>query len=92
MHRDAVLAFPPGAVSLASTDSCPVQGFLLPGRAVTVQGHPEFTGAIVRELLDARHATGILNDAIYAPAIAVVDNKHDGEAIARAFLKFAQGQ
>ena len=89
MHRDAVLAMPEGATSLASTTKCPVQGMLLPGRAVTVQGHPEFTGGIVREILDVRHSLGALTDDIYQPGIAVVDSKHDGEAIARAFLKFA---
>ncbi|EPE06579.1 gmp synthase [Ophiostoma piceae UAMH 11346] len=89
MHRDAVLAMPEGATSLASTTKCPVQGMLLPGRAVTVQGHPEFTGGIVREILDVRHNLGALTDEIYQPGIDVVDSKHDGETIARAFLKFA---
>lgn len=89
MHRDAVLELPKDATSLASTTKCPVQGFLLPGRAVTVQGHPEFTGGIVREILDVRHNLGALTDDIYQPGIDVVDSKHDGETIARAFLKFA---
>ncbi|KAL1888524.1 hypothetical protein Sste5346_009480 [Sporothrix stenoceras] len=91
MHRDIVVEYPEGAVPLASTDICSVQGMLLPGRAVTVQGHPEFTGPIVREILEARHKIGVLNDEIYQNGIDVVDDKHDGEAIARAFLKFAQG-
>ncbi|ERT03391.1 GMP synthase (glutamine-hydrolyzing) [Sporothrix schenckii 1099-18] len=91
MHRDIVVEYPAGAVPLASTDVCAVQGMLLPGRAVTVQGHPEFTGPIVREILEARHAMGVLSDDVYQKGIDVVDDKHDGEAIARAFLKFAQG-
>lgn len=91
MHRDIVVEYPEGAIPLASTDICSVQGMLLPGRAVTVQGHPEFTGPIVREILEARHKIGVLNDEIYQNGINVVDGKHDGEAIARAFLKFAQG-
>ncbi|CAK7206895.1 hypothetical protein SEUCBS139899_009702 [Sporothrix eucalyptigena] len=91
MHRDVVAEYPEGAIPLAATDICSVQGMLLPGRAVTVQGHPEFTGPIVREILEARHAIGVLNDTIYENGIEVVDNHHDGEAIARAFLKFAQG-
>ncbi|CAK7211718.1 hypothetical protein SCUCBS95973_001214 [Sporothrix curviconia] len=91
MHRDAVLAYPAGAIPLASTDKCAVQGMLVPGRAVTVQGHPEFTGTIVREILESRHDGGILDDSIYQNGIDVVDDAHDGEAIARAFLKFARG-
>ncbi|CAK7212853.1 hypothetical protein SBRCBS47491_001605 [Sporothrix bragantina] len=91
MHRDAVLDYPTGAVPLAASDMCPVQGMLVPARAVTVQGHPEFTGTIVREILESRHDLGILSDDIYQGGIDVVDDAHDGEAIARAFLKFAQG-
>ncbi|CAK7264693.1 hypothetical protein SEPCBS119000_001124 [Sporothrix epigloea] len=91
MHRDAVLEYPAGAIPLASTGACSVQGMLLPGQAVTVQGHPEFTGTIVREILETRHDLGILDDSTYQNGLDVVDDKHDGEAIARAFLKFAQG-
>ncbi|EFX06023.1 glutamine amidotransferase class 1 [Grosmannia clavigera kw1407] len=90
MHRDAVLANPSGTIALGATDSCPVQGFLLPGRAVTVQGHPEFSATIVREILDKRHQIGILPDDLYSSGIARVDNKHDGELIARAFVTFLQ--
>lgn len=91
MHRDIVMAYPPGAIPLASNAICSVQGMLLPGRAVSVQGHPEFTGPIVREIMDVRHAKGILSDEIYQQGVKVADDKHDGEVIARAFLKFAQG-
>lgn len=92
MHRDAVFAYPAGAVPLAETDVCPVQGMLIPGKVVTVQGHPEFTEGIVREILEARHAIAIFSDEVYKSGIDRVANDHDGVAIARAFIKFMQGQ
>lgn len=88
MHRDAVGSLPAGAESLAQTDTCPMQGFLIPGKVITVQGHPEFTEAIVKEILDSRHAVGILSDEIYKSGVDRVADEHDGVAVARAFLKF----
>ncbi len=88
MHRDAVFSYPAHAIPLGQTATCAVQGFLLPGRAVTVQGHPEFTEDIMREILEARHNNGILVDDVYRPAIARVAEEHDGVAVARAFLRF----
>lgn len=92
MHRDAVFSYPAGAIPLAETDVCPVQGMLIPGKVITVQGHPEFTEGIVREILEARHAIAIFSDEVYESGIDRVANDHDGVAIARAFIKFMQGQ
>lgn len=88
MHRDAVASLPAGAESLAETEACPVQGFIIPGKVITVQGHPEFTGPIVKEILDSRHEMGILSDEIYKDGVDRVYNEHDGVAIAQAFLRF----
>ena len=88
MHRDAVASLPAGADSLAETDICAVQGFVIPGKVITVQGHPEFTGPIVKEILDSRHKMGILTDEIYQDGVDRVQNEHDGVPIARAFLRF----
>ncbi len=92
MHRDAVFSYPPDTIPLGKTDVCAVQGMLLPGRAVTVQGHPEFTEGIVREILEMRHDSGVLTDDIYESAIDRVANEHDGVAIAKAFLRFMKGE
>ncbi len=91
MHRDSVPQYPPGAVALGSTPPCPIQGMLLPGRAVSVQGHPEFTADIVREILDSRHQLGMLSDQLYQSGLDRVADEHDGVAVARAFLKFMRG-
>ncbi|KAJ9138454.1 GMP synthase [Pleurostoma richardsiae] len=92
MHRDIVTSYPAGAVPLAETDVCPVQGMLIPGKAITVQGHPEFTESIVREILDARHKVAVIGDDLYESGIDRVDKEHDGVKIAQAFLRFMRGE
>ncbi len=92
MHRDQVYGVPAGADLLASTDKCPNQGYVIPGRVITVQGHPEFTEDIMGELLEARHATGILTDDVYNSAMERRADEQDGVEIGRVFLRFLQAQ
>ncbi|KAI0395851.1 putative class I glutamine amidotransferase [Xylariaceae sp. FL0594] len=88
MHRDVVLTFPEGAVQLARTDVCANQAMYKPGRFISVQGHPEFTEEMVREILDLRKSGKIIEDDVYNDGISRVSNKQDGVAVARAFLRF----
>lgn len=90
MHRDQAYGVPDGATLLASTDICPNQGFLVPGKVITVQGHPEFTGEIMGEILESRHAIGLFPDGLYESGMERRAEEHDGEALARVFLKFLQ--
>ncbi|KAK2067042.1 hypothetical protein P8C59_000811 [Phyllachora maydis] len=92
MHRDLVPALPAGAELLASTAACRVQAFLVPGRALAVQGHPEFTAPLAREILETRRAAGVHSEALYRSGLARADLPHDGERIARAFLRFMRGE
>ncbi|KAK3502826.1 class I glutamine amidotransferase-like protein [Neurospora crassa] len=87
MHRDHVVGVPDGAQLLASTDVCENQGFVIPGRVLTVQGHPEFTTDIMEELLELRKATGLFNEELFGSGME--RNKvDDGVFIAQAFYKF----
>lgn len=92
MHKDIVFSLPPGAEGLAESDVCANQGFLLPGKAITVQGHPEFTSEIMPEILGVRHEVGVFNDELYKSGMDRASNGHDGVRIAQAFLKFIRGQ
>lgn len=92
MHRDIVFSNPEGAQNLGENDVCDTQGFLLPGKAITVQGHPEFTGEIISEILELRHDTKVFNDEVYSSGVDRANNDHDGVKIAQAFLRFIQGQ
>ncbi|CAN8102755.1 unnamed protein product [Discula destructiva] len=91
MHKDMVFGMPSGAESLAESDVCENQGFLLPGRAITVQGHPEFTGEIMPEILGVRHQAGIFDEELYASGMERATKEHDGVRIAQAFLRFIRG-
>ncbi|KAI1181447.1 putative class I glutamine amidotransferase [Nemania serpens] len=88
MHRDAVLSFPPGVHQLARTDVCANQAMYVPGRLISVQGHPEFTEEMVRELLNMRKYGGIIGDDVYQDGMDRVADKQDGVAVAQAFLRF----
>ncbi|OHE97562.1 glutamine amidotransferase class-I [Colletotrichum orchidophilum] len=87
-HRDAVMELPPGTVSLARTEKCPIQAFYIPQQLITVQGHPEFSPFMMGEMLQIRHQAGIIPEEPFKDAMARVSDKHDGISIARTFLRF----
>ena len=49
-HQDQVTHLPPGAEALASAAHCPNAMFVLPGRSLGIQAHPEFSFAFMREM------------------------------------------
>lgn len=87
MHRDIVYEYPEGIENLAYTAKCAVQGMYATKRLITVQGHPEFTEEIVREILATRHKAGIFDDPTYEEMVGRVDKYQDGVVVAQAFLK-----
>lgn len=88
MHRDIARSYPEGIEPLGSSPVCSVQGMYSPAHLITVQGHPEFTADIVREIIETRHSTGIFNDEAYNLHVKKVDLPHDGVAVSRAFIRF----
>ncbi|KAK5078164.1 hypothetical protein LTR51_000350 [Lithohypha guttulata] len=90
MHRDIAFAYPEGFESLGSSPVCSVQGMYSPRHVVTVQGHPEFTGPIMKEIVETRHKTGIFDDEAYKTHAKNVDLPHDGVAVGAAFIRFLQ--
>lgn len=91
MHRDAVLEQPKGVSILAKTDICANQCMYRAGRLFSVQGHPEFTEEIVREILDIRRDAHIVTEELYQDGIDRAANAHNGVAVAQAFLRFLHG-
>ncbi|KAK4227185.1 putative glutamine amidotransferase [Podospora fimiseda] len=90
MHRDQVYSHPANSLLLASTEKCPNQGFLIPGRCITIQGHPEFTEEIMQEILELRHGTGLFTDEMFENATSRNGDDHDGVFVTKAFIKFLQ--
>jgi GMP synthase-like glutamine amidotransferase len=88
MHRDVVARHPEGTLPLAATHMCAVQGMYIPKRMIAVQGHPEFTGEIMAEIVEMRHDLKLFTDDMYESALARANKDHDGVLIAQAFLRF----
>lgn len=88
MHRDVVYTYPPSVEPLGHSPRCDVQGMYEKKRLITVQGHPEFNGDIVSELLDSRHEKGIFDDGTYKDGMERVRKHHDGVAVSAAFIRF----
>jgi len=91
-HFDEVQVLPPGAVLLASSPSCPVEGYLLPeDRILCLQGHPEFgaTTELMPALLSSSLERGRLKLDAYWSAAASLKVPQDGHAIGACLLEFA---
>lgn len=88
MHRDIVHEYPVDVEHIGQTERCAVQGMYVKNRLVTVQGHPEFTGEVVAELIERRHESGIIDTNTFNEAMQRVQSPHDGVAIAAGFLRF----
>jgi GMP synthase-like glutamine amidotransferase len=88
MHRDTVFGFPPEARPLGATAKCQNQGMYVMNRYITVQGHPEFTPAIVEEILESRQKIGVFPDGVFEDGMKRLTDRHDGVLVAVVFLKF----
>ena len=91
--QDQVTAAPPGAVVLAGSGSCPVAAFAV-GRSFAVQGHPEFSPAFSRALLEFRRedvAAEILQERAES-AGGENDSEVCAEWIRRLFLEGGRGR
>ncbi|KFY45233.1 hypothetical protein V494_01051 [Pseudogymnoascus sp. VKM F-4513 (FW-928)] len=88
LHRDIVHTYPEGVEPLAHTDACLNHAMYIPRRVITIQGHPEYTGDILGDILVARNASGVIDDESFKDAMPRLQNKQDGVLVARAFLRF----
>ncbi|KAE8152189.1 Aldehyde/histidinol dehydrogenase [Aspergillus avenaceus] len=87
MHRDIVFEVPKGFVNLGSTPLCEIQGLYEPGRAFTVQGHPEFDEFVMTNLVTIRNKQGVFDDDLAQDALSRAGNQADGVLIAKTICK-----
>jgi GMP synthase-like glutamine amidotransferase len=87
-HQDQVLALPPGASLVASSDFCPVAAFTVDEHVFCVQAHPEFDAFFSQYLLD-EHRTR-LGEAEYAAKSKGLLAGHEGDAVARLVVAFLE--
>ena len=62
-HKDQVLELPEGAEVFASSDFCPVSGFTMGERVLTIQGHPELSAEYSQALMGVRRQ--LLGEQVY---------------------------
>ena len=85
-HRDEVSRLPAGALPWLVGDSRPHQGFVIPGRVVTVQGHPEYEPS---QAADGYHRRKqVLGLGAYEGALASLAESADGVAISAEILRY----
>lgn len=92
MHKDILPLLPPATshpITLIGTSPrCAIQGLYIPAHVLTVQGHPEFTEEIVRELLEGRRAKGIFEEEVFQEAMGRMGERTDGVGVGGGFLRF----
>lgn len=88
MNRDFVQSCPEGVERLAYTAKCSIHGLYVADRFLTVQGHPEFSEQITKEILTLRNTQHIIDDTTFQDAMTRAGKDHDGVVIAQAFLRF----
>ncbi|KAF9155686.1 hypothetical protein BGX21_005065 [Mortierella sp. AD011] len=90
LHQDIVYDIPEGFTLLATTTHTTNQSMISnDNKIVTLQGHPEFTGPIMREFIVARSAGGVLDKELSESSMKVVDSPLDSDKIAARLLQFA---
>lgn len=85
-HQDAVLRRPAQAIPWMVGEFCAEQGYVIPGVAVTLQGHPEFEAAQASDLYRRRRA--LLGDELTDAALASAQTRNDGVDITAEVLRY----
>lgn len=88
-HKDQVSVLPAGAQLLATSDFCPNAMFRIENHILTFQGHPEFTKAYSRELMEMRQ--GILGEDKFSAGISSLTRAHDSDIISNWIVRFIAG-
>lgn len=93
MHQDIVHSLPAGVESLGSSSLCQIQGMYMPGRFITVQGHPEYNADVVTDIVEVRHTTHkVFTKEFVEESLGRANFEHDGVDIGAVFLKFLLGE
>lgn len=86
-HQDQVTKLPPGAELLASDPFCQVDMYTLDGRVLGIQGHPEFTPAIMEDLFTLVKGR-LAPDTYQTAAHSVQNGRPDNGLMAQWIVNF----
>ena len=89
-HQDQVTALPPGARVIATNRHCPVSALALGDRVAGFQGHPEFSPAYARGLMEFRRGR-LIPEEIADEGLASLATPPDRELLAGWIVAFLTG-
>lgn len=84
-HQDQVVELPEGAEIVASNDLCPFYMMQI-GNALSVQGHPEFSKAYSKALIESRE--DILSKECYEQGLRSLNLEKDNTLVAQWITNF----
>lgn len=86
-HQDQVTRLPEGAKVVGRNEFCENAALIYPGRAFTVQPHPEFNDEFVTGLIEKR-AIGVVPPPLLEAARASMGGKRDSDVVAARIADF----
>ncbi|KAL3231058.1 putative glutamine amidotransferase [Nakaseomyces bracarensis] len=93
LHFDHVETVPEGYQCWGSSSKSHVQGLYRPNKALTFQGHPEFTTAISKKSIAHQYKAKKIDDAEYQRLIAQCDSlQNDGIPVSRKIWQLYYGR
>lgn len=87
-HQDQVVALPDSAKVIASGEYCENAALMIGNHTLTIQGHPEFSNAIVRDYLELRRELPEYPDKVMADAWQNLSIPNDNALIADKIVGF----
>jgi GMP synthase-like glutamine amidotransferase len=81
-----VLELPEGAEVFASSDFCPVSGFTMGERVLTIQGHPELSAEYSQALMGVRRQ--LLGEQVYQAGVESLRQDTDEALFTRWMIAF----
>ncbi|MEM8767051.1 MAG: GMP synthase [Pseudomonadota bacterium] len=85
-HKDQVTRLPDGAKLIATSDFCPVGGFVMGDQVLTLQGHPEFQREYSRDLMVMRRE--LLGEETFRLGVASLAKETDEARAGRWMINF----
>jgi GMP synthase (glutamine-hydrolysing) len=86
-HQDQVITAPKGAKVIASSIHCANAALLYPGKAYTVQPHPEYGDDFIKGLIETR-GRGLVPEPLMAKALDKMGHPLDATRMADQFATF----
>lgn len=85
-HKDQVTELPASARVIASSDFCPIGGFVIGDQILTFQGHPEFQRAYSNDLMVMRRE--LLGEEVFHAGVESLDKETDEDRVGRWIVNF----